>query len=82
MDIFARLLLLVAMVTVVYCDNYTVTDEAWFEIEIKDLDGPGLDYRGRFTIALFGEAAPVTVLNFKSITKGYKRGRVSNRTGA
>jgi hypothetical protein len=68
---------LVAMVTECYCGNYTVTDEAWFEIEVKNMDGPGIDYRGRFTVALFGETAPVTVLNFKSIAKGYKKGRVS-----
>ena len=77
MVVYVGLLFLVTMVTNIYCDNTTVTDEAWFEVEIKDLDGPGLDYRGRFTIALFGETAPVTVLNFKSITKGYKKGRAS-----
>ena len=33
------------------------------------------DYTGRFTIALFGEAAPMTAMNFASITKGYKKGR-------
>ena len=55
------------------CD-YTVTDEVWFEVEVKDMDGPGQDYRGRFTVAVFGEAAPMTALNFVSIAKGYKRG--------
>ena len=55
--------------------NFTITQEAWFDIEVKDLDGPGQDYTGRFVIALFGEVAPMTVLNFASITKGYKRGR-------
>ena len=62
------------------CSQYTVTDEAWFEIEIKDMDGPGQDYKGRFTVALFGEAAPMTVLNFVSITKGYKKGKVRKRS--
>ena len=33
------------------------------------------DYTGRFTIALFGESAPMTVMNFAAITKGYKKGR-------
>lgn len=51
--------------------NYTVTNEAWFDVEIKDLDGKNDDYRGRFTIALFGETAPISVLNFVSLTKGY-----------
>ena len=55
--------------------NRTITDECWFEVEIKDLDGPGQHYRGRFTIGLFGEAAPMTSLNFASITRGYKRGK-------
>ena len=58
-----------------YASNFTVTDEAWFEVEVRNLDGPGQDYRGHFTIALFGDAAPMTVLNFASIVKGYKRGR-------
>lgn len=58
-----------------FAGNYTVTQEAWFDVEVKDLDGPGQDYTGRFVIALFGETAPMTVLNFASITKGYKRGR-------
>lgn len=42
----------------------------------QDLDGPGEDYKGRFTIALFGETAPMTVMNFAAITRGYKRGPV------
>ena len=56
--------------------NFTVTDEAWFDVEVKDMDGPGEDYRGRFVIALFGETAPMTVMNFVAITRGYKRGKV------
>ena len=59
--------------SLVHCGNLTVTEEAWFDVEIKDLDGPGEDYRGRFTIALFGDAAPMTTLNFASIARGYKR---------
>jgi len=57
---------------IAYCGNHTVTDEAWFDIEIKDLDGPGEDYRGRFVVALFGDVAPVTVMNFRTLVKGYK----------
>ncbi|KAK2162990.1 hypothetical protein NP493_1492g00010 [Ridgeia piscesae] len=63
---------LAAIVSLAHCGNFTVTDEAWFEVEIKDMDGPGQDYRGRFVIALFGEVAPMTVMNFVAITKGYK----------
>jgi len=58
-----------------YCGNYTVTEEAWFDIEVRDLDGPGEDYRGRFVVALFGESCPMTTMNFAAIAKGFKRGR-------
>ena len=64
-----------ALVAVGYSDEenkYMVTEEAWFEVKVEDMDGPGNDFTGRFTLALFGEAAPMTVLNFASITKGYK----------
>jgi len=64
-----------AVLSLSYAGNYTVTEEAWFEVEVRNMDGPGQDYRGHFTVALFGEAAPMTVLNFASIAKGYKRGR-------
>ena len=64
-----------SFVALAQCGNHTVTDEAWFEVEVKDLDGPGEHYKGRFTIALFGEAAPMTVLNFASIARGYKKGK-------
>ena len=51
---------------------YTVTDEVWFDIVIKDMNGPGKDFTGRFTIAVFGDAVPLTALNFVSIARGYK----------
>merc|ERR1719411_914873 len=54
--------------------NYTVTDEVWFEVTVKDMDGPGEDYHGRFVLALFGEAAPMTTLNIAALAKGTKRG--------
>jgi len=69
--ILSQLTLFVA----VHCGSYTVTDEAWFEVEIKDFDGPGQDYRGRFTVALFGETAPMTVMNFVALARGYNRGK-------
>ena len=61
-----------------YCANFTVTDEVFLDIEIKDLDGPGDDYRGRIVIGLFGETCPMASMNFAAIAKGYKRGRVSS----
>lgn len=54
--------------------EFTVTEEAWFEVEVADIDGPGTSYSGRFVIALFGETVPMTVLNFASIARGYQRG--------
>jgi len=36
------------------------------------MDGPGEDFRGKFTIALFGETVPMTVLNFASLVSGHK----------
>ena len=68
---------LCAVIASVSAGNFTVTDEAWFDVEVKDMDGPGEDYRGRFVIALFGETAPMTVMNFVAIARGYKRGKVS-----
>ncbi|KAL5007996.1 hypothetical protein ScPMuIL_013577 [Solemya velum] len=56
-----------------YCANHTVTEEVWFDVEIKDYDGPGDDYRGRLVIALFGETCPMTTMNFAAIAKGFKR---------
>jgi len=52
--------------------NFTVTHEAWFEVEVRDMDGPGEDFRGRFTVALFGETVPMTTLNFASLVGGHK----------
>ena len=71
------LLVVTSLLSLAYAGKYTVTDEAWFEVEVKDLDGPGEDYHGRFTIALMGETAPMTVMNFAAITRGYKKGKVS-----
>uniref|UniRef100_A0A1I8FHN5 PPIase cyclophilin-type domain-containing protein n=1 Tax=Macrostomum lignano TaxID=282301 RepID=A0A1I8FHN5_9PLAT len=52
--------------------NYTVTEEVWFEVRVKDMDGPGEDFTGKFTVAVFGEAAPMTTMNFVSLARGYK----------
>lgn len=57
--------------------NYTVTEEIWFDVEVKDHDGLGEDYRGRFVVAVFGDKCPMTSMNFQSLAKGYKRGTVS-----
>ena len=54
--------------------NHTVTDEVEMSFEIKNFDGQGEDYQGTVVIGLFGETAPMTVLNFKGICQGFKRG--------
>ncbi|KAK2151121.1 hypothetical protein LSH36_375g06000 [Paralvinella palmiformis] len=65
---------LITMVTECYCGLYTVTEDVWFEIRVQDMDGPGMDYTGRFTVSVFGETVPMTALNFISLAKGFKRG--------
>lgn len=74
-SLFLSLAVASSLLAYVSCGNLTVTEEAWFEVEIRDFDGPGMHYRGRFTVGLFGEAAPMTVMNFAAIVRGYKRGR-------
>lgn len=64
-----------AVLSIGYCGNHTITEEVYFDVEVKDLDGPGDDYRGRFVVGLFGETAPMASMNFAAIAKGYKRGR-------
>ncbi|KAL5005088.1 hypothetical protein ScPMuIL_018544 [Solemya velum] len=67
------LMTLVSMFALGYCSNHTVTEEVWFDIKIKDFDGPGDDYTGRMVIALFGETCPFTTMNFAAIAKGFRR---------
>jgi cyclophilin family peptidyl-prolyl cis-trans isomerase len=70
--IVAFCLLAVSQTAAELSSNHTVTHEAWIEVEIRDLDGPGEDFRGKFTVALFGETVPMTVLNFASLVSGHK----------
>ena len=50
--------------------DYTVTDEAWFEIEVKDYRGKY--WSGKFTVGVFGDIVPLTSLNFISIARKYR----------
>ena len=77
MAALALALVLMTLATMAHGGIYTVTEEVWFEVEVKDLDGPGEHYKGRFVVAVFGEAAPMTSLNFISLARGYfkKRGK-------
>ena len=65
--------ILACTASLIDADKYTVTDEAWFKVSVKDLDGPGKDYTGKFVIALFGDTVPMTVMNFVAIARGYER---------
>lgn len=65
--------ILASLITLGLCGKYTVTDEVWFEVEIRDLEGPGDHYTGTFTVGVFGEVVPMTALNFVSIARGYKQ---------
>jgi len=57
--------------------EYVVTEEVWFDVEVKDFNGEkmesGEDYRGRFVIAVFGDVTPMATTNFVTLAKGYKR---------
>ncbi|KAK0057931.1 peptidyl-prolyl cis-trans isomerase H [Biomphalaria pfeifferi] len=69
-------LLLVAVVASVLaigqCNkNFTVTSEVVFDLEVKNYNGNGDDISGKLVIGLFGETAPVSVLNFKTLCEGY-----------
>lgn len=74
----ALLFLVVALSTFAlgYCGNYTVTEEVWMDLEVKDFDDQGEDFRGRIVIGMFGDTCPMTVMNFQAIAKGYRRGKV------
>lgn len=60
--------------------KYTVTDEAWFEVQVQTQDGK--TWKGKFTIGVFGETAPMSSMNFISIARGYKRGKEKKLTYA
>jgi len=70
------LLFLVALLSVssgvIEAGNFTVTHEAWFEVDVRGMDDPGENFGGKFTVALFGETVPMTVLNFVSLINGHK----------
>ena len=50
-------------------------DEVWFDVEIKNFEGAGQHYNGRFVIGVMGETAPMTALNFVSLARGHKKGK-------
>jgi len=79
------MLLLVAALTLMgsYAEagNHTVTDEVWFDIEAKDVDGPGPKHIGRIVIGVFGETAPMTALNFVKLAQGFEKSQGKGKLG-
>jgi len=52
--------------------NFTVTAEAVFDVEVKNYNGQD-DLKGKITVGIFGNTAPVSALNFKTLCNGFKR---------
>jgi len=68
------LVVLTSLVTLGSCDkNFTVTAEVTLELEVKNYNGQGDDITGKVTIGLFGDTAPITTLNFKTLCQGWTR---------
>ncbi|KAL5007704.1 hypothetical protein ScPMuIL_016510 [Solemya velum] len=63
----------VSLFAIGYCKNYTVTEEVWFDVQIKDMEEVGDDFTGRIVIGLFGNSCPMTTMNFAAIAKGFRR---------
>jgi len=76
-------LALSALVALGSCNsNFTVTSEVVFEIDVNDYDGNGRDMEGSVTVGLFGNTAPVSVLNFKTLCSGFKRPKEGIKKGS
>ena len=58
--------------------TYTVTNEAWLDIGIKDSkdDNSTAEHLGRIYIGLFGDICPMAATNFGQLAKGVKRDKV------
>ena len=57
-------------------EEVLVTEWVYLDIKIDDYYEDKTPYEGRLIIGVFGEIAPMTVLNFITLAKGYKKGRV------
>ncbi|XP_033749575.1 peptidyl-prolyl cis-trans isomerase-like [Pecten maximus] len=80
MKILASLLLVIVAVSQTHSADAeeqkkiknVVTEEVFFDVQVGD-DNDDDGFRGQFVVALFGDIAPMTVMNFQSIAKGYTR---------
>ncbi|XP_076465615.1 uncharacterized protein LOC143297256 [Babylonia areolata] len=70
-----RLLVLVtSLVTLCTCHkNFTVTFVAKLELEVKNYNGQGDDISHELVVGIFGDTAPITALNFKTLCTGWER---------
>lgn len=57
-------LFVVLVVVVNVYKNFIVIEEVWFDVEIKDYDGIGEDYRGWFVVVMFGDKCLMIMMNF------------------
>lgn len=53
--------------------KYTVTNEVYFDVEVRASKTSEPIKSGRIVIGLFGDICPMTVTNFVQLAKGFKR---------
>ncbi|XP_067933301.1 uncharacterized protein [Watersipora subatra] len=54
-------------------DGHRVTNEAIITFSIEDYQGSGETQEASIEVALFGDVAPMTVMNFLGLCRGYKK---------
>ena len=58
-------------------EKFYVTHEAWFNISVRESKLSTISIRTeQIVVGLFGEICPMTVTNFITITRGFRRGSV------
>merc|ERR1712142_1179430 len=72
LNMLVKIFLLFTFVYGFECGKYTVTEEVYLDFKVKNYDGE--KYSGRVVVALFGQTAPITCLNFAKLAQGYKKG--------
>lgn len=56
--------------------KYTITNEVFFDIEIRSSKTSEAIKSGRVVIGVFGDICPMTATNFVQLAKGFKRDNV------